>query len=71
MSFNRKDLADNLLRLNGNAHWGHYVQTLESIYNTQVEALLNSDHPDEALRGECRTLLKLLKTIHQNKGTTQ
>jgi hypothetical protein len=71
MSFNRKDLADNLARLSDNAHWRHYVSTIESIYNTQVEALLNSDHPDEALRGECRTLLKLLKTIHQNKGTTQ
>jgi hypothetical protein len=70
MSFNRKDLADNLVRLNENAHFRHYVQTLESDYNDRVEALLNSDHPDEALRGECRTLLKLLKTIHRNKGTT-
>jgi hypothetical protein len=71
MSFNRKDLADNLARLSDNAHFRHYVQTLESIYNTRVEQLLNSDHPDEALRGECRTLLNLLRTIHQNKGTTQ
>ena len=70
MSLDRKELADNLLRLNGNAHWGHYVRTLEEEYNRQTEALLMSDHPDEALRGECRTLLKLLKKIHQNKGTT-
>ena len=71
MSFNRKDLAENLARLSDNPHFRHYVQTIQSIYNTQVEALLNSDHPDEALRGECRTLLKILKTIHQNKGTTK
>lgn len=66
---NRKDLAENLLRLSDNAHFRHYVSTLEQTYNQRVEALLMSDHPDEALRGECRTLLTLLKTIHQNKGT--
>lgn len=70
MSFDRKELVDNLVRLKDNVHFGYYVQTLEDLYNRQVEALLISDHPDEALRGECRTLLKLLKTIHQNKGTT-
>jgi hypothetical protein len=72
MSLDRKELAQNLLRLADNAHWRHYVHTIEEQYNRQTEALLMSDHPDEALRGECRTLLKLLKTIHQNTtGTTQ
>jgi hypothetical protein len=71
MSLDRKELADNLIRLSDNAHWRHYVETLEQTYNRQVEALLMSDHPDEALRGECRTLLKLLKNIHSNKGTPQ
>lgn len=69
MSFNRKDLAENLLRLSDNGHWRHYVDTLQSIYNTKVEQLLLSDHPDEALRGEARCLLNLLKQIHSNQGT--
>lgn len=70
MSFNRKDLAENLLRLSDNAHWRHYVETLGGHYNSKVEALLLSDHPDEALRGECRAYLTLLKQIHGNKGST-
>lgn len=63
---NRRELAEHLLRLQGNAHWGHYVNTLEQTYNRAVEGLLNSDHPDEALRGECRAYLNLLKMIHNN-----
>ncbi|MDP9115546.1 MAG: hypothetical protein M3O20_17950 [Acidobacteriota bacterium] len=69
MSLDRKELAENLLRLNGNAHWGHYVRALEAQYNRSAEALLNSDHPDEALRGECRAYLRLLKQIQTNNGT--
>ncbi len=67
-ALNRKELAENLLRLKGNVHFGHYVNTLEQTYNRSVEALLNSDHPDEALRGECRSYLNLLKTIHNNSS---
>ncbi len=66
MSFNRKELAENLLRLKDNGHWGHYVQTLEHEYNALTEQLLLQDHPDEALRGECRAYLRLLKQIHNN-----
>lgn len=69
MTTDRKDLADNLLRLNSNAHWRYYVSTLEAKYNSLTESLLNSDHPDEALRGECRAYLRLLKNIHSNNGT--
>jgi len=65
-ALNRKELAEHLLRLQDNGHWRHYVSTLEMTYNRAVESLLNSDHPDEALRGECRAYLTLLKTIHNN-----
>lgn len=71
MSTSRSDLADNLVRLKDNGHWRHYVGTLELKYNKRVEALLLSDHPDEALRGECRALLNLLKDIHNNSGSPQ
>ncbi len=66
MSFNRKDLAENLLRLQDNAHWRHYVGTLEVQYNSLVEKYLLADHPDEATRGECRAYLTMLKTIMNN-----
>jgi hypothetical protein len=67
----RQELAEGLLRLKDHADWRHYVSTLEGTYNRQVESLLNSDHPDEALRGECRTYLRLLKQIHSNtKGNS-
>lgn len=69
MSLDRKELAENLLRLNSNAYWRHYVIFLETKYESVVEALLNSEHPDEALRGECRAYAKLLKQIHSNNGT--
>jgi len=70
MSFSRRDFAENILRLKGNGHWSHYVQTLESVFNDRVTALLQSDHPDVALRGECRALHNLLKTINNNSDTT-
>lgn len=69
MSFNRRELAENLLRLKDNGHFRHYVSTLENEYNTRVEAMLMSDHPDEAARGECRAYLKMLKQIHNNSTT--
>jgi hypothetical protein len=69
MSTSRQELAENLLRLKDNGHWRHYVSMLETKYNKRIEALLISDHPDEALRGECRAYLNLLKDIHGNSGT--
>ena len=69
MSLNRQTLSDNLSRLRDNGHWRHYVQTLESEYNEKVTALILSDHPDEALRGECRALYHQLKRINTNSGT--
>ncbi len=63
-ALDRKALTEHVLRLQDNVHWGHYVSTLELTYNRSVDALLNSDHPDEALRGECRAYLRLLKIIH-------
>jgi hypothetical protein len=69
MSFNRKEFAENVLRLKDNAHFRHYVLTLEDTYNRSVEALLMNDHPDEAQRGECRAYLKLLKQLTQNGNT--
>jgi hypothetical protein len=69
MSFSRAEMAENLLRLKDNAHWRYYVQTLEQTYNQRVESLLLSEHPDEALRGECRSYLNLLKQITKNQGT--
>ena len=65
-ALNRRELQPHLLQLKDNAHWRHYVSTLEMAYNRAVEGLLNSDHPDEVLRGECRSYLNLLKTIHNN-----
>lgn len=69
MSFNRREFTENILRLNDNAHWRHYVKTLENEYVSRVEALLISDHPDEVARGECRAYLKLLKQITNNSPT--
>jgi hypothetical protein len=66
MAFNRAEFADNIARLKGNGHWGYYVRTLEDTYNQTVEQLLNSDHPDEALRGEARAYMRLLKRVVQN-----
>lgn len=68
MSISRSDLAGNLVRLKDNGHWRFYVQALESQYNSRVEALLMSAHPDEALRGECRALMTLLKNLNINNG---
>jgi hypothetical protein len=68
MSFSRQSLADNLVRLKDNGNWRHYVQTLEAEFNERVTALLLSEHPDEALRGECRALMKQLQRINQNSG---
>lgn len=70
MSFNRQEFADNIVRLKDNAHFGYYVNTLKATYADRVEALLNSDHPDEALRGECRAYLSLIKKLQQNSGNT-
>ena len=69
MSFSRKELAENLIRLKDNGHWRHYVLTLESAYNDRVTQLVTQDHPDEALRGECRVLHILLKQINLNHGS--
>jgi hypothetical protein len=65
----RRELAENLLKLNANAHWQFYVRALQAKYDGLLEAFLNSDHPDEALRGECRAYQKMLKQIHFNNGT--
>jgi hypothetical protein len=70
MAFSRKEFAENISRLKDHGGWRHYVHTLEIEYNTQVTALLLSDHPDEALRGECRALLNQLKRIKDNSGST-
>lgn len=71
MIISRSDLAENLLRLKDNAHWGYYVRSLEEKYNRRVESLLQSDHPDEALRGECRALLNQLKDIEKSTKEPQ
>ncbi len=68
MSFSRKDLADSVLRLKDNANFKQYVDTLEAHFNDRVSALLDSPHPDEALRGECRALRNLLKNINRHSG---
>ena len=65
-ALNRTELAGHFRRLHDNADWRHYVNTIELAYNRSVAALLNSDHPDEALRGESRAYFNLLKTIHSN-----
>lgn len=69
MSGPRQLLSDNLSRLRENGHWRYYVQMLEMKFNERVTALLLSDHPDEALRGECRALMQQLKDINTNSGT--
>jgi hypothetical protein len=69
MSVSRQGLSENLVRLRDNGHWKYYVQMLETEYNEKVTALLNSDHPDEALRGECRAIMNQLRNINLNQGT--
>lgn len=68
MATNRAELADALLRLKDNASFTHYVRTVEAHYNDRVTALLSSEHPDEALRGECRALRNLLLNINRHNG---
>jgi hypothetical protein len=68
MSYNRKELTDILIRLKGNAAFDQYVSMLEAHFNQRVNQLLDSDHPDEALRGECRALRNILKNINTNSG---
>lgn len=69
MAGSRDILAENLLRLKDNAHWRHYVGTLRALRDQTVRQLLNSDHPDEGLRGEARAYEKLLRAIDINHGT--
>jgi hypothetical protein len=68
MATNRAELAEALLRLKDNVSFTHYVRTVEAHYNDRVTALLVSDHPDEALRGECRALRNLLFNINRHNG---
>lgn len=68
MSYSRRELADALSRLKGNGPFSQYVSILEAQFNDRVNALLDSSHPDEALRGECRALRNLLKNINTNSG---
>jgi hypothetical protein len=64
----RADLAAIVAALNQNANWRQYVTTLEGHYNLIVDMLLDSPHPDEALRGECRAVRNLLKNINKATG---
>lgn len=68
MSYSQKDLAESILRLKDNANFKQYVNTLEAQFNARVMMLLDSPHPDEALRGECRALRNLLKNINRSTG---
>jgi hypothetical protein len=68
MSFSRQELADALSRLKDNANFKQYVNTLEAHFNDRVKALLDSPHPDEALRGECRALRNILLNINRHSG---
>ncbi len=69
LALDRREIAENLHRLAGNAYWAAYVAALQLKFDGLIESLLSSDHPDEALRGECRAYARLLKQIHSNKGT--
>lgn len=66
----RQVVSEILRHLNDNDYWRQYVRMIESSYEDKVHALLMSDHPDEALRGECRALLNLLNSLRQN-GSNQ
>jgi len=66
MSYSREEAAVHIRQLKDLVSWRHYVQTLETEFNERVTALLLSDYPDEALRGECRALQKQLKRINQD-----
>lgn len=68
MSYSRQELATALAALKDNGNFRQYVQTLEAHFNDRLTALLVSDHPDEALRGECRALRNLLYNINKNSG---
>lgn len=68
MSYSRQDLANSLVRLKDNANFTQYVRTVEAHFNDRVMALLNSPHPDEALRGECRALANLLRNLNRKNG---
>ena len=62
--------SEHLLRLQDNASWRHYVQTLSERYDRAIQALLLSDFPDESLRGEARALFKELQFIDRNTRRT-
>jgi hypothetical protein len=64
----RAELAAIMAALTPNANWRQYVNTLEGHYNSLVDRLLDSPHPDEALRGECRAVRNLLKNINKATG---
>jgi ribonuclease HI len=64
----RAEMAAVLAALKENANWRQYVTTLEGDYNRLVDQLLDSDHPDEALRGQCRAIRNLLKNINKASG---
>lgn len=68
MSYDRTRLAEALRQLKDNAHFGHYVTTLEEHYSDRVRQLLLNPTPDEALRGECRALHMILHNINNNTG---
>lgn len=64
----RVDYAAAVAALKSNANWRQYVTTLEQHYNQRIDQLLDSPHPDEALRGECRAIRNLLKNINKANG---
>jgi hypothetical protein len=68
MASNRAELAQAILHLKDNVNFRHYVTTLETLFNDRVTALLLSDHPDEALRGECRALRAMILNINKATG---
>ena len=64
----RAEIVAIMAALKPNANWRQYVTTLEGHYNVLVDRLLDSPHPDEALRGECRAVRNLLKNINKATG---
>lgn len=68
MSFSRAALTNAIANLQSQGPWRDYLTSVEEHYNERVRALLLSEHPDEALRGECRALHNLLRNIHVNNG---
>lgn len=68
MSYDRSKLVEALRQLKDNVQFGHYVTTLEEHYSDRVRQLLLSPTPDEALRGECRSLHMILHNINNNNG---